>query len=239
MKHKLTLEEYVTTQSLISRRELLKLLKANAVQVNAKIELDMSRLISPQTDAVKVGTRFIENKFGYLYYVYYKPKGMLSTMIDPKNRLSIGDMIQKTGLPLFPIGRLDRQTTGIMILTNDGAFSHALMHPSSACEKRYTAILNKELTKQDVTRLGRGVFLDDGPVCYTDVALSTKTDIQLTTCEGRNRLIRRTFEHLGYQIVSLKRLAIEEVTLKGLVPGEMKPLSKAVIMALKKRFQQA
>ena len=238
MTKKITLEEYVTTQTLISRRELLTQLHKEQVLVNEVSVNDICMQIDPDVDSVKVDGAYIEHGFSYLYYRFYKPKGMLSTMDDLKDRECLGDYIRQLQKPLKPVGRLDRQTTGLMILTNDGDLAHKLSHPSFECLKSYECVCDKPITKLDLQRLKKGIFLEDGPVVFNKVNLLNSKTVALAISEGRNRIIRRSFEFLGYQVKQLKRTKVAHLTLEGLNSGHSKELSKADVKMLKSLFSE-
>ena len=159
---------------------------------------------------------------------------LVEVLKDPTKRDCIGDYIHQFGKPVMPVGRLDRQSFGLMILTNDGEFSNLLMHPSYKIEKEYYVKLDRFIEKKDVTRLEKGIILDDGPVSFSKVFLyKSKTELSLILSEGRNRIVRRTFEHLGYQVKTLKRERIGSVTLSGLNSGDIKPILKKELDVLK------
>ena len=233
---KISIEEFVTSQTLISRRELVDHFNQKKVLVNETVITDFGFLVDVDSDSVKVNGQYIENKYQYLYMRFYKPKGILSTMEDPKGRDCIGDYIRQLKLPLKPVGRLDRQTSGIMLLTNDGDLAYKMTHPSFECEKRYECTLDKPLTKLDLKRMRAGFFLEDGPVEFGRFSLLNDSVVVLTVTEGRNRLVRRSFEYFGYKVMQLKRLSIGTLTLDGLEGGQSKLLKKKDVDNLKHSF---
>ncbi|RAP31554.1 rRNA pseudouridine synthase [Candidatus Marinamargulisbacteria bacterium SCGC AG-343-D04] len=232
MKKELTLEEFVSSQSRFSRRDLLGFIKEKKVFVNGQCVDALKMKINSKKDIVKVDGERIEYRFGYLYYKFYKPKGMLSTMDDPTQRGCIGDVIRRSKMPLFPVGRLDRLTTGLIFLTNDGDFSHQLMHPSKKVIKGYRLTLDEKLSKNDYKRLEMGVILEDGPARFLSIEILSDLEYTVTISEGRNRIIRRIFSHLGYDVKSLKRQKIGNIDLKGMKLKDLKPLTKKEINQL-------
>tara|TARA_B100000427_G_scaffold53657_1_gene41415 strand:- start:3100 stop:3822 length:723 start_codon:yes stop_codon:yes gene_type:complete len=232
MNNDYTLEEFVTSQSYISRRDLLAYLKSGLVSVNGECVSNLKIKVNAKNDTIVVNGDLVQYQFPYVYYKFFKPKGVLSTMEDPKGRRCIGDFIRQLGMPIFPVGRLDKDTTGLMILTNDGDFSHKLMHPSFKCNKVYHVTLNKRVSKSTIERLNRGFFLEDGPVMFTRLSVLSDREFMLSINEGRNRLIRRTFEHFGYFVDQLKRLQIGNLDLKGMAIGDFSPLTKQEIRLL-------
>ena len=230
MKRQSSIESFVSMQSSISRRDLFDFMKAGKVLVNGVLVTNMGTLVNETTDKIQVnGERILRTHKAY-YYKYFKPKGMLTTMSDPKGRSCVGDVIRSLKLPLVPVGRLDRHTTGLLVLTNDGHFSQLLMHPSKKIMKQYHLTLDKVLTKNDLNRLLQGVFLEDGPFCFSSVTSLSETEFLVELHEGRNRIIRRAFALVGYDVVHLKRKQLGVIDLKGLKVGDVKPLSKREIM---------
>ena len=225
------LEEYVTSQSTLSRRKLLDLVKQGKVMVNGNIVKQLQFQLT-STDIVKVDNKQIKRKHTYHYFKLNKPKGVLTTLSDTKGRKCIGDLIAKKGLPLVPVGRLDRQTTGLLFLTNDGDFAYYIAHPTNKINKIYNVTLNKKMTKMDLKRLEMGVILEDGPFQAKKVVLLQDHQLQLTISEGRNRIIRRVCQCLGYEVISLKRIAINNVELGGLASGDMVALSEKQLRIL-------
>ena len=240
MNNKTSLEEYVTSQSHFSRRELLRLLQQKKVFVNETMVSDLKHTIFASVDSVKVDGIYIEYNFDYLYFKFYKPKGVLSTMKDPDGRDCIGNYISQLKKPVSPVGRLDRQSHGLMILTNDGEFSNLLMHPSFKVEKTYYVKLDKKLQKNDYLRLENGLILEDGPIRFSKVSLSrSNIELFVTLSEGRNRIVRRAFEHIGYLVKSLKRENVGIFSLDNMESGQIKQLSKKEINEFKRQFENS
>ncbi|RAP32314.1 hypothetical protein DID76_00495 [Candidatus Marinamargulisbacteria bacterium SCGC AG-414-C22] len=226
------LEEYVISQSSFSRRKYFELLKQGKVSVDGNPIYDISYELTSMSQKVVVAGKHIAGHVSYRYFMFHKPKGMLSTMSDTNNRSCIGDMIRENNLNVSPVGRLDRLTTGLMILTNDGELAHKLMHPKHHVKKVYNVTLDKVMIKQDYNRLVEGVILEDGPVqCHTVELVAEKT-VQVTISEGRNRIVRRLFDHLGYDVQSLKRIGIGSVLLGDLGAGKYKKLSPKQLNSL-------
>ena len=198
---------------------------------------DIGLIVDPDQDSVKVDGQYIDNRYDFLYYKYYKPKSVLSTMEDPEGRPCIGGVIRSLQLPIKPVGRLDRQTTGLMILTNDGDFAQTLMHPSYESEKRYECGLDKPLTQLDLKRIKAGLFLDDGPVKCERVKVLKNGVVVLSIRQGRHRVVRRLFECLGYKVKQLQRLSIGSLTLEKLDVGQVKPLTKIELTELRQGLE--
>lgn len=236
LPNSLTIAEFITSQTSYSRRDIMNFIQNDKVKVNGKIIKSIGFKVNTIKDKVLVNREVIRKKVNYCYYKMNKPKGMLSTMEDPKKRSCIGDEIRKKELMVVPVGRLDRNTTGLILLTNDGALSERLMHPRYKLNKRYNVGCTTRINHTDLERLKAGIILEDGPICYENICLVDEKVVSLSVKEGRNRLIRRTFEQLGYDITSLKRVAIGPIELTSLKNGDIVSLKQREITGLLKLF---
>ncbi len=225
-KVSIKLEEYVIAQTQLSRRRYFEYLKNGLISVNGTTVNDIKFLLKDTSSKIVVNGQIVKSTLKYEYYLFNKPKGMLSTMSDTNERKCIGDVIRENKLTVSPVGRLDRHTTGLMLLTNDGELSHFLMHPKHSIKKIYRVTLDKEINKSDFSRLIKGVILDDGPLQCYGAELLESNQLEVVITEGRNRIVRRLFEHLGYSVISLKRLSIGPFNLANLKVGELKKISK-------------
>lgn len=228
-----TLEKFIASQTRLSRRRILDLLMAGKIKLNGIVAEQLTVSINPSKDRVVVNGESIYLRFDFVYYKYNKPKGVICTMKDPNGRPCLGTVLR--GLPesVVPVGRLDRDTTGLLLLTNDGDFANVITHPRYHLPKLYRVSLNRNYTPKDISKLKTGFFLEDGPVRFTDIVPISKTSLDVTICEGRNRIVRRAFEHLGYEVKSLHRASIGSVNLGSIMPGESKALSKKEVQELK------
>jgi 23S rRNA pseudouridine2605 synthase len=170
------------------------------------------------------------------YYALHKPPGVVTTMRDPQGRPDIRDFLPADGPRVFPVGRLDRDSEGLLLLTNDGDLANRLMHPSHGVEKEYLAEVEGEPTARQITRLRTGVDLDDGParaVRARVVAASRgRGAVRLVMTEGRKREVRRLLAAVGLPVTRLVRLRVGPITLDGMSPGEVRALDRAEIQAL-------
>ncbi len=228
------LEHFISAQTSYSRRAILELIKLKKVRCNGKLVTSIALEINPSHSHVIIDGQVLSQPPTFYYYKYYKPKNMICTLSDPKGRRCLNDIIKKIKLPLFPVGRLDRQTTGLVLLTNDGQFSHSLIHPSQSIKKTYSVTLNAPLDQLTLSRLESGFFLEDGPVEFQSFLLTDAHQLQITLLEGRNRIIRRSFEFLNYEVTHLKRLSIGTISLGKLKMGDFKPLSQKEINSILK-----
>jgi 23S rRNA pseudouridine2605 synthase len=220
------LEEYILAQSTYSRRELLRLMTDKQITVNGKVVTDFTQEVNHHIHKIVVEGNEISGQVRYRHYLFNKPRDVLSTLTDPKGRKCLGDFMHMFPNGVKPVGRLDRETTGLMIFSNDGEFAHRLAHPSFKVNKTYRVSLDKALTKADYARLTSGLFLSDGPVKMEKVELESDSVVLVTLYEGRNRIVRRTFETMGYDVVKLKRLHIGNFSLGNLESGKYKIISQ-------------
>jgi 23S rRNA pseudouridine2605 synthase len=232
------LENFIASQTNLARRKILELLNQKKILINGKIATSLSQEIDSKRDKIKVEETLISYQFPFVYYLFNKPKGVICTLNDPKGRQDLTSFLKKIKAPVFSVGRLDRQTSGLLLLTNDGAFAHTILHPKFSLNKTYVIALDKPISKTDLKRLEVGMILEDGPIQYSNIGLRDIRHIELSVNQGRNRIVRRTFEFLGYEIKALRRVAIGNVTLNGLKEGEIKSLSLRELQQLKKNMNK-
>lgn len=206
-KNTTSLVKWLVQQMALSRRAIVQLIKEGDVKVNGETITSITKEIAITKDKILVKGQPLEYKKALLYYKFYKPTGVISTLNDPKKRKDLTYFLAKENIPdvVFPIGRLDRDTTGLLLFTNDGEFANTLLHPKFKLEKEYKVTLDKPLTKAHLKRLQEGFFLDDGPIKMDQLDIEAPNIIWVIIHEGRNRIVRRTFEALGYKVVKLKR----------------------------------
>jgi 23S rRNA pseudouridine2605 synthase len=172
------------------------------------------------------------------YILLNKPKGFLTTMDDPRARKTVMDLVgNATKERIFPVGRLDRATTGVLLFTNDGDLAKRLTHPSHGADKIYHAVLDKPLLKADFDKLAAGITLQDGPVPVDEISYVDENprEIGLRIHIGRNRIVRRMFEHLGYTVEKLDRVSFAGLTKKSLSRGQYRSLTDQEVRFLKTR----
>jgi 23S rRNA pseudouridine2605 synthase len=230
-----TLERVVSKSGLGSRTEARKWIGAGRVKVNGRVEGDPNRWVDLERDAISVDDRPLE-KAAPVYLLLHKPAGYLTTYRDPEGRPTIYDLLPDRDNYLFPVGRLDLDTSGLLILTNDTAFAERLTNPEYHVPKTYVVKASKSLPEEQLQRLRDGVELRDGP---TRPALVTrlrepggKTVFEITITEGRNRQVRRMVEALDAKVVSLARTAIGPVPLGDLAEGTTRALSQEEVSLL-------
>ncbi len=230
------LNKYLSNSGLCSRREADQLIQRGCITVNRKVVKELGTKVVPNDDVMFKGEKLKpENKS---YILMNKPKDVITTANDPQGRRTVFSLFKP---PLkervYPVGRLDRMTTGILLLTNDGKLTKQLTHPGYGKKKIYQVSLDRPVTKADLERVNEGITLDDGfikadGIHYIDA--NDKKEIGIEIHSGRNRIIRRIFEHLGYNIRKLDRVYFAGLTKKGLPRGKWRYLSDKEISILKR-----
>lgn len=228
------LQKVLAAAGIASRRACEILISEGRVEVNGKPVTEQGRRVDPDRDVIRVDGSRIPPPRRHLYLVINKPRGVVSTMEDPEGRRNLSDLLEgaRPGKQnrLFHVGRLDTDTEGLLILTNDGDFAHKLAHPSYRVPKTYLAEVTGILTPATVKRLRNGVTLEDGSVKPSSVKLvSTSGDkslVKITLTEGRNHIVRRTMEGVGHPVRRLSRTGIGPVRLGTLKVGELRDLTR-------------
>ncbi|MBK8582629.1 MAG: pseudouridine synthase [Flavobacteriales bacterium] len=228
------LNKYLAQAGVGSRREADELITSGAVTVNSKVVTELGTKVKPE-DIVHFGGQklSIEQK---RYVLLNKPKDTITTTNDPQERHTVMSLISKAcGERLYPVGRLDRNTTGVLLLTNDGDLAKKLTHPSHGAEKLYHATLDRSITVEELHRLAEGVNLDDGPAHADEVSFvgASKREVGLRIHMGRNRIVRRMFQALGAEVVKLDRVMFAGLTKKELQRGHWRHLSEKEVTWLR------
>jgi 23S rRNA pseudouridine2605 synthase len=233
----LPLNKYIAHGGICSRRDAADLIRQGKVTVNGQLITEPGTKVAP-TDLVKINGKKITISRNFVYILLNKPKDYITTTDDPQGRKTVLDLIRPaTTERVFPVGRLDRNTSGVLLLTNDGDLAQKLAHPSHQIKKIYHVTLDKPLTRADFDKIINGdVQLDDGPaevdvMAYADP--KDKTQIGLEIHSGRNRIVRRIFEHLGYDVRGLDRVMYAGLTKKNVQRGHWRLLSEKEIRILK------
>ena len=234
------LNRFISNAGICSRREADDLISAGLVSVNGEVVTEMGYKVKPGDD-VKYNKQRLswEQK---VYLLMNKPKDFITTSDDPEGRKIIMDLIKEPRLPrVYPVGRLDRNTTGVILLTNDGELAQRLTHPKYNITKIYKAVLNKSFAAKDLQELGsNGVELEDGPIKPDVIGIPSPSERNVVLVQihsGRNRIIHRMFEALGYLVDKLDRLEFAGLDRKGLNRGEWRHMDEKEIKKLKKQVQ--
>ena len=230
------LNKYIAHCGIVARREAANLVKEGKVTVNGKPITEPGFKVA-DTDIVKIAGKKITPNRNLVYILLNKPKDYITTTDDPQGRRTVLDLIRyATTERVYPIGRLDRNTSGVLLLTNDGELAQKLSHPKHEVKKIYHVVLDKDLTKKDFDKILAGVKLEDGlakvdALAFTDS--KDKTQVGLEIHSGRNRIVRRIFEHLQYDVRGLDRVMYAGLTKKNVQRGKWRLLSEKEVRILK------
>ncbi len=222
------LQKYIAESGICSRRKAEEYISLGKVFVNGKKVTEFGVKINENDEVVVNGNNI--KKQPKEYYVLYKPRGVISAVKDDKGRKTVVDLIN-TNNRIYPIGRLDYDTTGIILLTNDGEFANLMMHPKNKIQKKYIAKLDKIIDKESINKIKQGVIIDNVK-CIPDNIKLKKIDklsntciVEITIHDGKNHEIKKIFESIGFNVEKLKRESIDFLTLENLKPGESRKLS--------------
>ncbi|MGZ4428247.1 MAG: pseudouridine synthase [Nocardioidaceae bacterium] len=212
-----------------SRRKCEELMLAGSVEVDGEVVTRLGTKVDPTTAVIRVDGRRLPPVSAHVYLVLNKPRGVVSTMADPEGRRTLSDFVAERSERLFHVGRLDTDTEGLILLTNDGDFAQRVAHPSYELTKTYVAEVDGDVTKATVRTVRDGVTLEDGPVQVTSFRVVSrrpdKSIVELVIHEGRNRIVRRLLDQVGHPVRKLTRTAIGPVLLRGLRTGELRELT--------------
>jgi 23S rRNA pseudouridine2605 synthase len=222
--------KFLAASGVASRRKSEELILAGKVMVNGEVVLDLGRQIEA-VDKVEVNGITVEPK-EKVYYLLNKPAGYTSTLSDPHAEKLISELVPEEP-PVWPVGRLDKETEGLIILTNDGELTQKLTHPSFEKEKEYTAILDKNLTENDEKTVVSGFELEDGPFKADELEKIGDKTYKIKVHEGRNRLVRRVFAHFGSTVLKLTRTRLDSLEIGELGLGKWRFLTVNEIERLK------
>lgn len=223
------LQKVIASYGYASRRKAEDLIRHGKVLVNGKVITELGTKVEAN-DIISIDGVIINKDVKHEYYLLNKPRQVISSVTDKEGRITVTDLIN-TDARIYPVGRLDYDTTGLIILTNDGDFANMLMHPSYEIEKTYVAKLNKILDKEDINKLKKGIIIDNRKVVIKrfkvrkkDIEKNTSM-IELTIVEGRNHIVKRIFESMHIDVMKLSRVGYDFLTLDGLKSGEYRQLS--------------
>lgn len=231
----LRLNQYISKAGICSRREADKLIEQGLVKVNGKLVTELGVKVKPSDEVRVDGTRIKPEK--KVYVLLNKPKDTVTTLKDPNARKTVFDLIKNACQErIYPVGRLDRNTTGVLLFTNDGDLSARLTHPKYNHKKIYHVFLDKAVTKNDLQQMADGFDLEDGfiqvdTISYVDQEDKSQVGVEIHS--GRNRIVRRMFEHLGYKVVKLDRVYFAGLTKKNLPRGKWRFLSEKEVNMFK------
>ncbi|MBQ8168770.1 rRNA pseudouridine synthase [bacterium] len=229
------LNKYIASSGLCSRRKADELIVQGVVAVNGKKVTELGFLVQDK-DKVFVNQKLIR-PVRHEYYKFYKPAGYITTCDDEKGRKTIYDLLPESMYNLKPVGRLDKDSTGLLILTNDGDLINELTHPSIKVPKVYIVSVDAKMHPHEFEQMAKGVEIEPGKIAYADVTLleadNKHTMMQIVLYQGMNRQIRKMIEHLGHEVKSLKRIQHATIQIDGLRRGEFKPIKHQQIKELR------
>lgn len=230
------LNKYIAHAGICSRRKAVDLVKAGHVKVNGKVEINPAYEVQPK-DQIKFEEKVIKVEKKKVYILMNKPKNTLTTVSDDRGRRTVLDIVSKRiKQRVYPVGRLDRNTTGLLLLTNDGDLAKKLSHPSHGVKKIYHIVLDRNLLPSDLDKIHRGIELDDGLAEVDSIKYvpdAPKSEVLIELHSGKNRIIRRIFEHLDYTVSRLDRIYLGGLTKKDIPRGWFRPLTDKEIIMLK------
>lgn len=232
---KIRLNRYIANSGVCSRRDADIYIASGNVQVNGEVVIELGHRVAI-TDEVKFDGKLLtpEKKE---YILLNKPKGFITTTSDERGRRTVMDLVRNsTRSRIVPVGRLDRNTTGLLLFTNDGDLAKKLTHPKHGVRKIYHVVLNRNLQHDDLKKIAAGLKLEDGPIHVDEVSYienASKSEVGIKIHSGRNRIVRRIFEHLGYEVVKLDRVVFAGLTKKDLPRGTWRRLNELEVNNLK------
>jgi 23S rRNA pseudouridine2605 synthase len=229
------LNKYIASSGICSRRKADELIEQGVVSVNGKKVTELGFLVS-EKDKVFIENNLIRPK-KHEYYKFYKPSGYITSADDEKDRKIIYDLLPPNMHNLKPVGRLDRDSSGLIILTNDGDLINELTHPSIKVPKVYVVSVNGKVHLHHLEKMAQGIAIEEGKLAYADSCIlesdNKRTVLQMTLYQGLNRQIRKMLSALGFEVTSLKRIQHATIELEGLKKGQFKPIKPQQIKDLR------
>lgn len=220
------LNKYIAESGFASRRKAEEYIEQGRVLINGKVVTNLATQVNPFSDEVYVDDVKLKIK-EKLYFLLNKPKGFITSTSDERNRKTVVDLIH-TKEKIFPVGRLDYNTTGVLLLTNDGELANKITHPKNNFKRVYVAKIDKDLSALDKDKLLTGVYVDKRKGVFTEISYVKDRNfkiVKVSVVEGRNHFVKKMFSTLGYRVVELDRENFGGITVKGLRPGEYKILT--------------
>lgn len=232
------LQKYMAVCGVASRRKSEEIIKEGRVKVNNKVVIEMGTKVDPKKDIVKVDDEVIREEKNMVYIMLNKPIGYVTTLKDEKGRKTVVDLIEDVEERIFPVGRLDADTTGLLLLTNDGDLTYKLTHPSNEVVKRYIAIVEGVPNRMELERFRNGIMLEGRRTAKASIKIAKNYEdesiLDISIHEGRNRQIKKMCELINHPVKKLKRVGLGELELGGLNVGNWRYLNKEEINYLSK-----
>lgn len=231
------LQKVLAHAGVASRRECEKLILAGRVSVNGTIVRTLGTKVNPETDDVRVDTEPVHAPKHPVTYLVMKPKGYICTVHDERGRQTVMDLLPVTDRRLYPVGRLDEDSEGLLLMTDDGSLANLVTHPSHGVQKTYELRIRGRIEGNEVKRVESGVWLSDGKTSGSKIRIKKRgrdvSKLEVTLTEGRNRELRRMFAKLGHPVLSLRRIRIGPLSSRGLRLGAWRKLTLKELRALK------
>ena len=229
------LQKYLSDCGIASRRKAEEMIIDGQVKVNGK-KVELGTKIVPEKDIVTVNGKKVQQNDEKVYIMLHKPRGYITTMSDERDRKCVAQLVKDVGARVYPVGRLDRESEGLLLFTNDGEFANAITHPAKHIPKTYRVTIRPSITEEDITKLQLGIELDGRMTAPAEVLVIEKQEgrvvLEVTIYEGRNRQIRRMFESLDIEVARLKRISIGGVKLGMLQIGSWRNLDEREVRRL-------
>lgn len=236
MEDRVRLQKYMAESGIASRRKSEELIAAGKVKVNGKVA-SIGDKIDPKRDIVSVDGRKIALAKSSVYIMLHKPRGFITTMSDEMDRKCVAELISDLDVRVYPVGRLDKDSEGLLLFTNDGEFANNMTHPSKHIPKTYRVTVRPDITEEQINRFMTGIMIDGKMTLPANVNVISKEPgrvvLEVVICEGRNRQIRKMCEELGLEVARLKRIAIGPVRLGILPQGKWRNLTPQEVHSLK------
>lgn len=227
------LQKILAELGIASRRKAEAMIEEGRVMVNGKMA-EIGQKADPELDHIKLDGKLLTRRPGpKVYYAFHKPRNVVSTLEDPQERPTVGDYLRRIKARVYPIGRLDYDSEGLLLLTNDGDFTQTVLHPTKKTPKVYQVKVKGVLSDEDIAVLEKGMYLEDGKTAPAKVRKMKKTRenswVEITIHEGKKRQIRRMLYRVGHSVLRLMRVKVGGIEIGGLAPGEMRPLTQKEI----------
>jgi len=231
------LQKILAQAGIASRREAEKIILAGRVKVNGKTVSEPGGKADPEKDTIKVDGQELALPEKKVYWLLNKPTGYVTTMKDPQGRRTVAHLIAQIKERVYPAGRLDYDTSGLLLITNDGNLANAMAHPKKEVDKCYEAKVTGVPSQKSLEKLEKGILLEDGMTAPARVRLLKKERgnswVEIIIHEGKNRQVRRMFDAVGHKVIKLKRVSIGPLRLGALAPGKVRPLTPGELESLK------
>lgn len=223
------LQKYLAECGVASRRKSEELIESGKVRVNGRTA-QIGDKINPRKDEVTVSGKKIVKTKKFRYIMLHKPRGFITTMSDEMDRKCVAELVKDVDVRVYPVGRLDRQSEGLLLMTNDGEFANAMTHPTKHVPKTYRVTVRPTISEEQITKLATGIVIDGRMTAPADVRIIQREEgrvvIEIILYEGRNRQIRKMCEELGLEVARLKRTAVGSVKLGMLPQGKWRELTE-------------